>query len=369
MNSNNAQTIAPETPSTLDGRLVVMPEYYLPKGAAKQGVSQKTVLLIIIAIISVLIVAVFAFIFFRTSQTPEVSQAPVVTPPIQEQPSPQEDEMEEEPEEEVEEEPEEIEPEGVVLPSVGVAQQQIDVDTDQDGLTDGEEIIFATSPAVPDTDGDSFLDGSEVRNLYDPASPGALLEVSPQMKIARNENRGYQLLIPTSWTTQQLTPTGEQFIIRPNEGDEQFTIELYENPERLTALQWYQDQQSPASATNFNNFENEAGWSGIISRDSTLVIATFDSSGAGARAFVYVMHYDTSENALLRFPSVWAMMTESLSILEAGSSETVTPNTQPETPLLEDQQTTPAETNEPSETVETEPDADAGNSETSPPGA
>ncbi len=42
------------------------------------------------------------------------------------------------------------------------------VDTDNDGLTDGQEAIIGTDPTNPDTDGDSFLDGEEVDNGTDP---------------------------------------------------------------------------------------------------------------------------------------------------------------------------------------------------------
>ena len=42
-------------------------------------------------------------------------------------------------------------------------------DTDEDGLTDGEEVLEAgTSPLAPDTDGDGILDGDEVAQGTDP---------------------------------------------------------------------------------------------------------------------------------------------------------------------------------------------------------
>ena len=36
------------------------------------------------------------------------------------------------------------------------------MDTDNDGLTDAEEAIFATDMSLTDTDADGFADGSEV---------------------------------------------------------------------------------------------------------------------------------------------------------------------------------------------------------------
>ncbi|MFA5954129.1 MAG: hypothetical protein WC817_01150 [Patescibacteria group bacterium] len=51
-------------------------------------------------------------------------------------------------------------------------------DTDGDGLFDGEEVrSFGTDPLKPDTDGDGFSDGAEVRNGYNPKGLGKLFNV------------------------------------------------------------------------------------------------------------------------------------------------------------------------------------------------
>jgi len=48
-------------------------------------------------------------------------------------------------------------------------------DTDNDGLSDGEEVItWKTNPLNKDTDGDGYEDGSEIQNGYNPAGPGKL---------------------------------------------------------------------------------------------------------------------------------------------------------------------------------------------------
>lgn len=47
-----------------------------------------------------------------------------------------------------------------------------DPDTDQDGLTDGDEYyIYQTGTRNPDTDGDGYLDGEEIENGTDPNDP------------------------------------------------------------------------------------------------------------------------------------------------------------------------------------------------------
>ncbi|MFX1503085.1 MAG: OmpA family protein, partial [Promethearchaeota archaeon] len=45
-------------------------------------------------------------------------------------------------------------------------------DSDDDGLTDGEEVnLYVTDPLNPDTDGDGLDDGWEVENELDPNIP------------------------------------------------------------------------------------------------------------------------------------------------------------------------------------------------------
>ena len=47
-----------------------------------------------------------------------------------------------------------------------------DVDTDDDGLTDGDEVyVHATGPSNPDNDGDGVVDGDEINNGTDPNDP------------------------------------------------------------------------------------------------------------------------------------------------------------------------------------------------------
>jgi hypothetical protein len=50
----------------------------------------------------------------------------------------------------------------------------LDKDTDDDGLSDGQENFYGADAWNPDTDGDGWADGREVENGMDPVGPGAL---------------------------------------------------------------------------------------------------------------------------------------------------------------------------------------------------
>ncbi len=313
---------------SLDGRISVMPQAYLPKTSS--GLSTKALLFILGGLIVVALIVVIAVLLVSQSreaaqlaaqqqvQQPAQTQTSQPTQPVQE--STQTTEQPSSPIQQVDttQEPQNQ----IVLPDIFASVALPAVDTDQDGLTDLEEQLFATSPAVPDTDQDGFLDGSELLNLYDPASPRALLEISPQIKIARNDSRGFQFYIPVSWTASKQTPDGRLFTVLPDSGDQQFSFSTYDNPDRLSAVQWYQANNPGADLNQFVNFSNEAGWVGIQSRDSRLIIATFGESGAGARAFIFVMHYDTGASNVLEYASVWQMMANSVTVADTS---TVTP--------------------------------------------
>jgi hypothetical protein len=54
----------------------------------------------------------------------------------------------------------------------GSTQNNVFLDSDQDGLTDQEERALGTDPYNPDTDGDGYSDGAEVKSGYDPLKAG-----------------------------------------------------------------------------------------------------------------------------------------------------------------------------------------------------
>lgn len=310
-----------ETPSSaLSGRLIVMPDAYVPK--EKKKLSSTAILAIVLGIVALLVIIVLVLFFTRTPQTTPVAQAPIEQTPVIEQPAQQQPQQPAQPAtpQPVQEQP--VATPRVQLPAVISGVLPVAVDTDQDSLTDIEEQLFLTSASVPDTDQDSFLDGVELRNLYDPATPRALLEVSPQIKIARNESLGYQLLVPLAWTATRSTADGREFIVRPDQGSESFRIMVYDNEARLSVTEWLQQQDPSVNLTQYVNFRNESSWIGVQTQDHTLVIASFDDGGPGSRALMFVMHYDAGQETSLRFPAVWDTMTNSLSVSSGDTAAT-----------------------------------------------
>ena len=73
-------------------------------------------------------------------------------------------------------------------------------DSDNDGLTDIEEILLSTGTSTPDSDGDGYVDGAEILNLYDPAGAGKLAANS-NIALYENKTFAYEIFYPATWQT------------------------------------------------------------------------------------------------------------------------------------------------------------------------
>lgn len=121
------------------------------------------------------------------------------------------------------------------------------LDSDSDGLTDTEEVVYGANPRLPDSDGDGYLDGNEVFNLYSPIERAPTSFLKSTLVKTASSTIGWQLLIPAAWqqdtsvspaVTQWSAPSGERFVL---------TVE--ENPEKKTATDWYLAQHPGALET------------------------------------------------------------------------------------------------------------------------
>ncbi len=107
-------------------------------------------------------------------------------------------------------------------------------DTDSDGLTNVEELLYGTDFRSPDSDGDTFLDGNEVFHRYDPngEAPSTLLDTGA-VRVLERADVPFTLYYPASWN---LSFSSDNTTITFRSSDEQ-SIELtYEAKEPLTDL-------------------------------------------------------------------------------------------------------------------------------------
>ena len=102
--------------------------------------------------------------------------------------------------------------------------QNTNLDTDNDGLTDLEETNLGTDPNNPDTDNDGYSDGDEVKNGYNPNGPGKLGE------SVVNKDENDQLNIGAE-SNKNIDTSTKKFISNVNLNDisSRFISEYYGN--------------------------------------------------------------------------------------------------------------------------------------------
>lgn len=178
------------------------------------------------------------------------------------------------------------------------------LDTDSDGLTDLEEVIFTSDPRNPDSDGDGFLDGNEVFNQYNPmgraparlSGSGLVKEISGSF--------GWTMLIPTDWTLTMNKPDGSDAVIDTGHG-ERFLLTIENNGQNTDLIQWFMARYPEADSTRLMKFKSKGGYEGIIGPD---LLTTYIPWGDR----IFVFKYDMGNQPFINYRTVYSMILNSL---------------------------------------------------------
>lgn len=190
------------------------------------------------------------------------------------------------------------------------------LDTDEDDLTDVEERLFNTDEQKPDTDMDGFLDGAEVKFLYDPTKAGVKLDVSSGATLYKNTDYAYALLYPSAWVVDSVDKENKEVIFSSATG-EFLSMKTQDNPEKLSALDWYTTVHKPNTSTSTLQTMKYDTWTGIMSENGLEVYITAnDDQGNVVTPYVYVLTYDLGGKTEMNFGSVFQMMIRSFLITD-----------------------------------------------------
>ncbi|MGB0757002.1 MAG: hypothetical protein ACPGO5_00950 [Patescibacteria group bacterium] len=145
------------------------------------------------------------------------------------------------------------------------------LDSDGDGLTDVEEILYETEFNKPDTDLDGYVDGSEVLSLYSPRDAGSSLLESGQFDTYLNPSYGYTIAYPTSWSVNEIDGLGN--VVMFTSATNQFVEVVVEQKSPLITdvADWYK-QQVPGVDDDLLRFTTigEDGTTAVISLDGAI---------------------------------------------------------------------------------------------------
>lgn len=186
-------------------------------------------------------------------------------------------------------------------------------DTDGDGLTDTEELVFGTEASILDTDGDTFIDGrglkdgktiGEVVGLYNPKGAGQI-ETTTLVKRVQNAAQTYGLLVPAAWTINE--STGLLVVTPTTTTGEFFQVRTYDNASRLSAAQWYQSNDSSGQIGLTTSIAVN-GLEGLISPDGTAVYLFKEAQ-------VFGLTYTTGSLSKVNFWTTFEMMRNSFKLV------------------------------------------------------
>jgi hypothetical protein len=129
-------------------------------------------------------------------------------------------------------------------------------DLDEDALTDMEESFFNTDVGIPDTDEDGYTDGLEVVNLYNPAgiAPRRIID-SGLVREYINPAFQYRLYYPMDWEVGVVDSGFRQVLFSSATGDF-VEIRVVEKEQNATFIDWFAEYARGQRFLDFGQFTN-----------------------------------------------------------------------------------------------------------------
>ncbi len=188
-------------------------------------------------------------------------------------------------------------------------------DTDSDGLTDIEELLYRTNFREPDTDKDSFLDGNEVFHRYDPLglSPQTLLDTG-SVKVFIESSFPFSVYYPATWST---VPDVEKSSVSFR-SSRQATISVtwVEKDADETLAAWYAKKSPSDDPKNLKETLTKDGYYGLVTTNDRT--AYLDVGTA-----VVMLEYDLGNRTQIEYLQTFQMMVNSLQVVVIPAAETV----------------------------------------------
>jgi hypothetical protein len=174
-------------------------------------------------------------------------------------------------------------------------------DTDSDGLSDLEELLYGTQTRLPDTDADGFLDGNEVFHRYNPrgAAGATLFESGIVSQYAPGSI--FRVLYPTPWSARPAAPG--VVIVAPS--GETFTLTFETKDSLQSLLDWYVEANPEGSVSELSSSTTKRGYPALVTVDQMTVFVDLGSS-------VATVSYHVAVKSTIDFLQTFQMVVNSL---------------------------------------------------------
>ena len=195
-------------------------------------------------------------------------------------------------------------PEPEPEPEPTILSQMHSFDTDGDGLTDAEELLFNLELDSKDTDNDGFQDGTEFINLYNPKDTvPARLEFSGLVSTYVNPTFDYDVFYPREWFARSIDQVNREILLSSILG-EFVTVKVMEkNPEQDVKV-WYLNTHTDITSTEMKDFVNYHKIDGVMSQDEFTVYFAKGNN-------VYELRYNIGLKKTASYPNIFKMIYES----------------------------------------------------------
>lgn len=177
------------------------------------------------------------------------------------------------------------------------------IDSDSDGLSDEEELVFQTNPNLEDSDNDTYSDLEEIRNLYNPSGGGTLEDASYMLRYF-SRVASYSFLYPRSWDLSSTNNDYTVIIAAPDNSLLQVSVQP--NNRMQTISTWYESTVGEASV---NSEVQGDGWSGIMGADNMNFYITDNEL-----VNIYVVSYIATINNKVLYPNVFQLLIDTFKI-------------------------------------------------------
>jgi hypothetical protein len=180
------------------------------------------------------------------------------------------------------------------------------VDTDSDGLTNVEELLYGTDFRSPDSDGDTYLDGNEVFHRFDPRglAPSTLLDTG-SVRILQSVDLPFTLYYPITWNPVS-APTTRRVTFRSATSAEVVVIWEAKDPQ-LTLTDWYSDKVNAVNIERLQPTITKEGYQVLIAPDERIMYVL-----AGNQ--VYTFTYTLGDMNSVEFLQTFKMMANSFKL-------------------------------------------------------
>ena len=180
------------------------------------------------------------------------------------------------------------------------------VDSDQDGLSDLEEIILDCNINSDDSDGDGYKDLDELRKLYNPAGSGKII-VNQNIEKYTNASHKYSIYYPDIWLKTDVD--GDNSVLFRAGNNQYMQIIVQNNIKKQSLEEWYKEQLNISSIQG-SQIIYKTGWNGIKSADGLIVYLT---QGQGSK--IFIISYNVGLDNMLRFKNIFNMIVESFDLV------------------------------------------------------